>query len=58
MIYDLQTPPKILINLSPRFNPSRVDSIVSMMLVAVMNGKGNGNKDEVDFKHWHNGSMG
>ena len=57
-IYDDLRFTKILTNLSPRFNPSRVDLIVEMMLVAVMNGKGNGNKDEVDLKHWHNGSMG
>ena len=30
----------------PRFNPSRIDR-TEMTLAAVMNGKGNGNKDEV-----------
>ena len=29
-----------------RFNPSRIDS-AETMLAAVMNGRGNGNKDEV-----------
>ena len=32
-----------------RFNPSRINSI-QMILAAVMNGKGNGNKDEVEYK--------
>ena len=32
-----------------RFNPSRINSI-QMILAAVMNGKGNGNKDEVKYK--------
>ena len=37
----------IFLKSSPlRFNPSRIDSI-EMTLAAVMNGKGNGNKDEV-----------
>ena len=40
-------------NLSPRFNPSRITRInpetTEMTLAAVMNGKGNGNKDEVDL---------
>ena len=36
----------------PRFNPSRIDR-TEMTLAAVMNGKGNGNKDEVVQKIKH-----
>ena len=35
-----------------RFNPSRIDR-TEMTLAAVMNGKGNGNKDEVVQKIKH-----
>ena len=38
-----------LLKTPPRFNPSRIDAI-EMTLAAVMNGKGNGNKDEVGLK--------
>ena len=50
MIYDFKSLIETynFFNLTPRFNPSRIDSI-EMTLGAVMNGKGNGNKDEVGF---------
>ena len=38
-----------LLKTPPRFNPSRID-VIEMTLAAVMNGKGNGNKDEVGLK--------
>ena len=48
-VFPIFTPVQVPENSPRRFNPLRIDAI-EMTLAAVMNSKGNGNKDEVVFQ--------